>query len=192
MRGVLDVELFLQAPARFKQPFGAILGDRAPLALALGFQCATPFAYPRPAALGAGDEVARIKLHRHRPILIGRRLLGLVAFAREALLGLAQRLAASLAGAQLLRQLVAAFGPVELVLTAVDLRRLGEDLPRDLTEVAIRVRRRVGRHLRPVDRHHPDRHKSRPGAEPEHAREHLAQGPLVSAAELRDRRVIGS
>ena len=35
VRGVLDIELFLQAPARLKQPVSPVLGDRAALALAL-------------------------------------------------------------------------------------------------------------------------------------------------------------
>src|SRR3982750_2636956 len=36
--GMLDVELFLERPARLKQPIGTVLSDRASLALALPFQ----------------------------------------------------------------------------------------------------------------------------------------------------------
>ena len=115
---------------------------------------------------------------------------GLFALAVQALLGLAQRLAATFAGAQLLGQLVAAIGAVELVLALVDLARLAQDRPRDLPEVAVGVHRRVRRHLRPVDRHHPDRRQPDPRAQSEHAREHLAQRVLVAATEVRDRRVI--
>src|SRR3954468_2083637 len=136
---MLDIELFLQAPARLKEPIGAVLGDRSGRALALGLQRAAPLAHPRPTALRARDELARIELDACRPLTFGRRLLGRVAVAREALFGLAQRLAAALAGAQLLGQLVAARRPVELVLAAVDLGRLGEDLARDLPEIAIGV-----------------------------------------------------
>jgi hypothetical protein len=45
VRDVLDVELFIQAPADLKQPTRTVLGDRAALALPLRFQ--------RPAALAA-------------------------------------------------------------------------------------------------------------------------------------------
>jgi hypothetical protein len=44
----------------------------------------------------------------------------------------------------------------------------------------------------PSNRHHPNRRQPGSGAQPEHAREHLAQRPLVPAAELGDRRVIGA
>jgi hypothetical protein len=54
MRGVLDVEVFLQAPARLKQPIGAVLCDRAPLAFALRFQrAAAPRAPTRDDLAGA-------------------------------------------------------------------------------------------------------------------------------------------
>src|SRR3954469_10317065 len=102
MRGVLDVKLFLEAPARLKQPIAAVLGDRARLALALAVQRAAPFAHPRPTTLWAGHELARVELDRHRLLVVGRRHGHLLALAREAFLGLAQRLAPALAGAQLL------------------------------------------------------------------------------------------
>ena len=116
--------------------------------------------------------------------------MGLLALAVQAFLGLAQRLASALAGAQVLGQLVAALASVELILATVDLGGLLEDLARDLPEVAVGVDRRVGRDLRAVDRHHPDRRQPRPRAETQHPGEHLAQRALVAAAELGDRRVI--
>jgi hypothetical protein len=54
------------------------------------------------------------------------------------------------------RQLVAALAPIELILATVGLGRVFEDLAGDLAEVAVRVDRGVGRHLRPVDPHHTD------------------------------------
>ena len=190
VRGVLGVELFLQAPARLKKPIGTVLGDRAALALALGFQRAAALAHPRAPTLRAGDELPRIELDRRRLLVVRRRLAGVVALAGQALLGLAQRLAAALARAQMLGQLVAALAAVKLVLAPIRLGRLGEDLPRDPAEVAVGVHRRVGRDLRAIDRHHADRHQPRPRAQPQHAREHIGQRPLMPATELRDRRVI--
>src|SRR4051795_10084684 len=57
MGRVLDVELFLQAPARLEETIAAVLGDRSALALALRFQGAAALAPPRPAALRPGHEV---------------------------------------------------------------------------------------------------------------------------------------
>src|SRR3954452_9629204 len=105
MRRLLDIELFLQPPARLKEPIAAVLRDRARLALALGVQHAAPFAHPRPTTLRTGDELARIELHRHRLPAVRQCLARLIAFAREPFFGLAQRLAPALAGAQLLWQL---------------------------------------------------------------------------------------
>jgi len=136
---VLDIECFLQAPARLKQPVSPILGNRAAFALALGVEPAAPLTHPSAPALWAGHEPAGVELDSRRLILIGRQLVRLVAFARQAFLGLAQRLASALARAQLLGQLVTAPVAVELVLTAVDFGRLGEDLARDLAELAVGV-----------------------------------------------------
>src|SRR5829696_542055 len=99
VRGVLDVELFLQAPARLKQPVSPVLGDRAAFALALGFQPAAPLTHPGAPALRAGNEPTGIKLDRHRTLVVSRRLRSIMALARETLLGLAQRLAPALARA---------------------------------------------------------------------------------------------
>ncbi len=50
--------------------------------------------------------------------------------------------------------------------------------------------RRVGVHLRPVDRDHPDPHQPRPLAQPKHTAEQPGQRVLVAGTEPRDRRVI--
>src|SRR4051794_24739875 len=129
---MVGVELFLQTPARLKQPIGAVPGDRPTLALTLGVQRAAPLTHPRPTALWTSHELGGIELDGHRPLLVGRRVERLVAFAAQLLLGLTQRLAPALSGAELLGQLVAARRAVELVFAAVDLGRLGKDLARDL------------------------------------------------------------
>src|SRR5215218_4225700 len=102
VRGVLDIELFLQPPARLKQPVSPVLGDRAAFALALGFQPAAPLTHPRPTALRTSDELTGIELDRDRALLVSRGLGSIVAFARQPLLGLAQRPAPALTRAQLL------------------------------------------------------------------------------------------
>jgi hypothetical protein len=134
VRGAVGVELFLEALARLKQPVRSVLGDRPALALALGVQRAAPLPHPGPTALRSGNELARVELERHRSLALSRFLELLVALAGQALLGLAQRLMPTLAGAQLLGQLVPAPVAIELVLARVDLGRLGEDLPRELTD----------------------------------------------------------
>jgi hypothetical protein len=48
----------------------------------------------------------------------------------------------------MLGQLVTALAAVRLVLAPIRFGRFGEDLPRDLAEVAVGVHRRVGRDLR--------------------------------------------
>src|SRR3954467_4357665 len=113
---MVGVELFLQTPARPKKPIGAVLGDRPTLALTLGVQRAAPLAHPRPTALRTSHELGRIELDSHRPLLLGRRVERLIAFAAQVFPGLTQRLAPALSGAQLLGQLVAAPVAVELVL----------------------------------------------------------------------------
>jgi hypothetical protein len=164
MRGVLEDQLLLQAPARLKETIGPVVGDRASLALALGVQRTTAPAHPRPAAPRARDEPPRIEVDGDLIAGVLGRLGGLPALALQGLLGLARRPAPPLARAQVPGQLVAALAPARLVLAAVGLRRLGQDLAGDLAEVAVGVDRRVGRHPRAVDRHHPDRHKPRPRA----------------------------
>src|SRR3954463_14194244 len=128
---MVGVELFLQTPARLKQPIGAVLGDRPTLALTLGVQPPAPLTDPRPTALRTSHELGPIELDGHRPLLVGRRVERLVAFARQFILGLTQRLAPALSGAELLGQLVAAPVAVALALARVDLGRLGKDLARN-------------------------------------------------------------
>src|SRR4051794_9723173 len=113
---MVGVELFLQTPARLKQPIGAVLGDRPTLALTLGVQRAAPLTHPRPTTLRTSHKLGRIELDAHHPFRVGRRVERLVTFAAQLFLGLTQRLAPALSGAQLLGQLVAAPIAVELVL----------------------------------------------------------------------------
>src|SRR4051794_8542744 len=112
---MIDVELFLQTPARRKQPLRAVLGDRPTLALTLGVQRAAPLTHPRPTALRTSHELGPIKLDGHRPLLVGRRAERLVTFAAQTFPGLTQRLAPTLSGAERFGQLIAAPLAVELV-----------------------------------------------------------------------------
>lgn len=101
--GPVGIELLLQAAARLKQALCAIARDRAPFALALRFEPAAALAQPRPATLRARDELLRIKFDLDRLLdVVIAALRSLVTLAREALLGVAQRLPAALTGAQLL------------------------------------------------------------------------------------------
>jgi hypothetical protein len=141
--------------------------------------------------MAAGHEPLRVELDLHA----GGPGLACVwlRFARLALefcLCLPQRGAAPRARPQLLRQLIAARLPIELILAAVRLRRLGEDLASDLLAAAIGLARGVRRGLRAIDRDHPNRHQSRLPAKSQHAREELGKGGLVAHPKLRDRRVI--
>src|SRR4051794_3361162 len=148
VRCVVEVEFFFQAPAGLKEPIAALLRDRACLSLPFGVERATALADPGAAAFRARDELPRIERDGHRRLVVGGRLGGLSAFALQTLLGLAQRLAPALARAQMLGQLVTALAAVQLVLAPIRFGRFGEDLPRDLAEVAVGVHRRVGRDLR--------------------------------------------
>jgi hypothetical protein len=60
MGGVLEGELFLQAPTRLKEAIGPVPSDRASLALALSLQRPAALTHPRPAALRTGNELLRI------------------------------------------------------------------------------------------------------------------------------------
>ena len=88
------------------------------------------------------------------------------------------------------RQLVAALGAVLLVLLAVDGVGLGEDLLGDLLVVAVGVMRRVGMHLRAVDRDHPNLDHPGLRAQPEDAAKQPRDRRLMTLPEPRDRRVI--
>ncbi len=96
--GAVGIELLLQAPARLKQPLGTVAGDRAPVALALRFQRTAALAQPRPTTLRTRHEALRIELDLDAIlVLVVSRFGRLVALTLQALLGLAQRLAAALA-----------------------------------------------------------------------------------------------
>ena len=112
-----------------------------------------------------------------RPRLRDR--LGLLRAALiEAALGVAQPALAALTRGELRRQLVAARIAEPLVLLGVDGSRVFEDLARDLLVAARRALRRIGVHLRAVDRDHPDADQAGLGAE----REHLAEQPRQRAS----------
>jgi hypothetical protein len=142
--------------------------------------------------MGAGNKPRRVELRRHTVGRPGRRLRRgrLRSPALELLPGLTQGRASPPARPQVFGQLVAARLAVELVLAAVRLRRLGQDLARDPLITAIGLARRVRRDLRPIDRHDADRHQPRPRAKPQHTREQLGQRVFVTHTKLRDRRVI--
>jgi hypothetical protein len=144
--------------------------------------------------MGAGDEPLGIELDLRagsaRVLGVRARRLAL-SLTFELFLCLPQRGAPALARPKPLRQLIAARLAVELVLAAVDLRRLGQDLARDLLVAEVGRARGVRSDLRAVDRHHPDRHQPGPPAQPQHAREQLGQRVLVAHPKLRDRRVVG-
>ncbi len=59
---MLEVEFFLQAPARVEKAIGAVLRDRAALAFALGFEGAPPFAHLGAAPFRTGHELPGIEL----------------------------------------------------------------------------------------------------------------------------------
>jgi len=100
-------------------------------------------------------------------------------------------LLASLGGRQLRRQFVAAAIPEALVIRSVDLGGLLESLFGELLVVARRALRRVGVHLRAVDRQHRDVRQAGLRAEPEDLPEQRRQRALVALAKPGDRRVIG-
>ena len=80
---------------------------------------------------------------------------------------------------------------VARVLFAIDLVGLTEDLPGDAIVITGRVLRRVGVHLRAVDRDHPDLDHPGPCAQPEHAAEEVGDRVLVALAKPGDGGVIG-
>src|ERR1019366_9313350 len=108
----------------------------------------------------------------------------------QTLLSLSQRLTPALARAKPLRQLVPASVTMLLVLLAIDPLRLIKDLRDDPRIRAILITRRARPDLRAVDRDHPNRHQPSFLAEHEDLDEQLADRDLVTAAKLRDRRMI--
>jgi hypothetical protein len=110
--------------------------------------------------------------------------------ALEPLLGLAQPGAAALAAGQVLGQLVAAGGTVDVVLGGVDPARLLEDLAGDVVVAAERLVGSVRPDFRAVDRDQAGGDEPGVGAQPKHLREELRQGLLVADAEAGDRGVV--
>jgi hypothetical protein len=115
-----------------------------------------------------------------------------LTFLIQAALGLAQPAAATLRGAKLRRQLIAAGLAELLILERIDALGLFEDLARELLVVAVGVMGGVGVHLGAVDRDHAHRHQARLGADREHLAEQLRQRVLVALAKASDRGVIGA
>lgn len=96
MRGVLRIELFLQAAARVEEPISPLGGDRPRFARPPRIQRAATFPDPGATALGLGHERRRIEVEVRR---VQRSLFGGGQLLFELLLGLAQRAAPTLAGA---------------------------------------------------------------------------------------------
>lgn len=125
------------------------------------------------------------------PFLVGR--LTLVLGGLQASLALLQALAAALAGAQPVGQLVAATLAQALVLFGVQGCGLFEDaldLFAYLLVGAVRPMRGVGLDLGAVEGEQADRDEPRFGAEPQDLGEGLGQGALVTGAKAGDSRVV--
>jgi hypothetical protein len=102
----------------------------------------------------------------------------------------AQPPASPLRRCELGRQLIAAHVFETLVLLGVDRVGLRENLARDLLVIARRLHRRVGRHLRAIDRDDPDPNQASLRAQRQPLAEQLGQRRRVALAKARDRRVI--
>jgi hypothetical protein len=113
------------------------------------------------------------------------------ALGLQRLLGRAQHPAPITAGAQPLRELVAARLAEQLVLGRVNRGRFLEDLARDLPVVARGVVGGRRGDLRPVDRDHTDLDQAAARAQRQHLAEQLGDRLLVAHPEARDRRAIG-
>jgi hypothetical protein len=108
----------------------------------------------------------------------------------QATLGVGQRLAAGLRVAQRLGQLIPARVAVALVFLAVDLLGSTQDVFDPPAVGAVLIHRRVRLELRPIDRDHPDRHQARLPTQPQHLTKQPSDLRFMTAAELRDRRMI--
>jgi hypothetical protein len=142
--------------------------------------------------MGAGNKPRRVELDLHSLGRLGLRLRVMLRspLPLERCLGLAQRRAPPLARPQPLGQLIAARLPVEFVLPAVRLRRLGQNLASDLLIAAIGGARGVRLDRRAIDRDHADPDQPRLPAKREDRGEQPRQRLLVAAPKLSDRRVI--
>jgi hypothetical protein len=92
----------LQTPARLKQPIAAVRGDGRRSRSRCASSARRALAHPGTAALRTRHELLWIELNAHRGAVGGGPLGRIAAFALQALLGLAQRLAPTLARAQML------------------------------------------------------------------------------------------
>ena len=119
------------------------------------------------------DQPALAKLQPRRAVARDR-LGASGAFQVEPLLRPAQPSPPSLAPRKPPGQLVAAGGPMDVVLGRVDPASLREDLGRDLLVAANRPVRRRGRDLAAIERNHTDRDQAGVRAKPKHLPEELA------------------
>ena len=186
----LGIEIFLQPLGCQQQPLGPRACDRVGLLPAALLELALGVAQPALPPLDPGDDPLRIELLARRCLRVGLQLLGVRRLPVALLLGLPEELAATLRRAQLLGQLIPARITVQLVLGLVGRLRLGEDLPRDLLELTVRLTTCVPRQAGAVDRDQPRRHQPSLITQPQHLTEQLRQRRLVPNDEPRDRRVI--
>jgi hypothetical protein len=104
------------------------------------------------------------------------------ALLLERALGPAQPPATTLSARQLRRQLIAALLAVSLILQAIGLGSLLEDLARELLVVAVGVLRGIGVHLGPINRDDLSLHQTSPRAQPEDLTEQSRQRVLMALA----------
>ncbi len=152
-----------------------------------------PTGLPQPPlpTLRARNDPLLIKLKLRLDTLL-RLPLGELLGGRGAQLlpGPGKELAPPLGRPQLLGQLITPRIAIQLILGLIGRPVLGHDLPGEPTEVTGRVRVRVARHPRAVNRDHLRPHQPRLTAQPQNLAEQLSQRLLVPAHEPRDRRVI--
>jgi len=147
---MLDRELLVQSPPRFRQALGAGTGDRPALLLAPTLQLTPALTKPVAPPETTGHELLRVKLELH-PLddLLARIALGRT-LALELLPRGRKRRTTPLPRAQVLRQLIPTRIPETLVLLTIGLLGLLQDLRHDRFIRAISVLRRVRVDLRPV------------------------------------------
>jgi hypothetical protein len=187
--------VLLQPPQRLDHPVIAIAPNRPALLGAVGFQLGACDPLPFTPAAAPQNRTAQ-----HRRLEIDLQLLrfglGVVICGASVALSqpafrVGQRLAAGVGVAQLLGQLIPAIVAVELVLAPVSVFGFAQDVLDQAAVAAVLVHRRVRFDLRRVDRDHPDRHQPRLPTKPKDIVEQRCDLGLMTATELRDRRVIG-
>lgn len=158
---MLKGQLLIKAPLDLRCPFCTGARDRPGLTLALGIQRAAALPQPRPPTLRPGHKPLRVKLELN---LLDDRLARLLLSAPLGLKLLArglERCAAALARAQRFGQLVSAGVAVALILLAIGLLGLLENLGHNRLIGAVAIPRGVGAHFRAIDRDHAHRDQAR-------------------------------